>query len=541
MNRLFIGAAIALIVVGSTQTQAVELLISGDFEVPVGLPQVEDWILEESITGSPASRDTAELSTNSPEAGIQNLFLKPFNGNGALDPNQGNFLNDNLPGGDVAGLDFLAWQRGISPTPGSQADLITWENNYGRVGGQLLNAVLSQTVPGVAGETYTFSGFAKWEDNYAGGVGTLDPSSPLGAVATPTTNAMHVEFLNSSDVVIGSHSLDLLDDGQFNDAFSWIPHEIITDPAPVGTAKIRVSADAKNMVYNLDPLQSAFYDSFSLTADSDPNMEEMLSNPGLDKPVPTALEFWDIFEIPIGCCSGEVLRSNTGQLFANHTDGGTRGVWLSAFFGSHPIFELVPVTGLMSQTVEAVPGGSYDFAGWAKFEAGYAGGVDTIDAGSGGLLAGQPSPTETLIVLEFLDPNGVVINPIIDFDPNGVVILDPNSPNIIDVKTARQALCSGGNANDQTCGPALDGWTQHALSGIIAPAGTAFARLTAGMLNGVFNIDPGQSAFFDDFSLQGPAPLSAATSAVPEPTTATGLAIGALLLSLRRRGRRTVS
>jgi len=539
MNRLLLGAAIVLIVVGNTQTQAVELLISGDFEVPVGLPPVEDWILQEFVTGSSASIDSAELSTNSPEAGIQNLFLKPFSGNGALDPNQGNFDNDNPPAGSVSGSDFLLWQRGGSPVPLSQADLTIWENNYGRVGGQLGNAILSQTVPGVVGETYTFSGFAKWEDNYSGGVGTLDASSPLGAVATPTTNAMHVEFLNSSDAVIGSHSLDLLADGQFNDAFLWIPHEIITDPAPVGTAKIRVSADAKNMVFNIDPLQAAFYDSFSLTGAGDPNAQ-LLANAGLDEPVPSALEFWEIFEIPTGCCSGEVLRSNTGQLFANHTPGGTRGVWLSPFFGAHPIFETDPVTGLLSQTVDAVAGGSYNFSGWAKFEQNYSGGVDTIDAGSGGFLAGQASPTETLIVLEFLDPNGVVLNPIIDFDPSGVVILDPNSPNLIDLRTERQAVCSGGNANDQTCGPAGDGWTQHMLSGIIAPAGTAFARLTGGMTNGVFNIDPQQSAFFDDFSLQQISPLSAATSAVPEPTTATGLAIGALLLSLRRGRRQTV-
>jgi hypothetical protein len=208
-------------------------------------------------------------------------------------------------------------------------------------------------------------------------------------------------------------------------------------------------------------------------------------------------------------------------------------------------FEDVPVTGLMSQTTEAVPGGSYDFSGWAKFEQNYSGGVDTIAVGGGGFFEGDPSPTRTLIVLEFLDPNGVVINPIIDFDPNGVVILDPNSPNIIDVRVERQAVCPGGNANSQTCGSVgangLLGWTQHTLSDIIAPAGTAFARLTAGMLNGVFNIDPMQSAFFDDFSLSGPAPLQAASSAVPEPSTAAGLALGALLLSLRRSRRRNVN
>jgi hypothetical protein len=52
------------------------------------------------------------------------------------------------------------------------------------------------------------------------------------------------------------------------------------------------------------------------------------------------------------------------------------------------------------------------------------------------------------------------------------------------------------------------------------------------MIDGVFNVDPQQSAFFDDFSLDGPAPPLAA---IPEPSSLVGFALGALLIGLSRR------
>jgi hypothetical protein len=59
------------------------------------------------------------------------------------------------------------------------------------------------------------------------------------------------------------------------------------------------------------------------------------------------------------------------------------------------------------------------------------------------------------------------------------------------------------------------------------------------MAHGVFNTDPGQSAFFDDFSLQGPAPaLFAAGAAVPEPTSLAGFTLGATLIGLLHRRRK---
>lgn len=52
---------------------------------------------------------------------------------GIIGTTAGDFDGD----GDVDGADFLAWQRGESPTPLSNGDLVDWQNNYGSGGGPL--------------------------------------------------------------------------------------------------------------------------------------------------------------------------------------------------------------------------------------------------------------------------------------------------------------------------------------------------------------------------------------------------------------------
>jgi hypothetical protein len=120
-------------------------------------------------------------------------------------------------------------------------------------------------------------------------------------------------------------------------------------------------------------------------------------------------------------------------------------------------------------------------------------------------------------------------------DNTGVVI----QSSVIDVKEERQALAScGGNANSGTCGPAGNGWTQHSFSNVVAPVGAVQVRLRADMIDGVFNTDPQQSAFWDDFSLTGPDPgMFAANYAVPEPTSVALIAFGLAAVGLRRGGR----
>jgi hypothetical protein len=508
----------ALAIAGGSSASAVELLVSGNFETPgAGVGDIPGWNLEEFLTGSAAAANTANLTDGSD---VQ-LFLRAFEGGGPLRPAQGNFNDDGLPAGTVDGADFLIWQRNFGltgtalPSQGDAdadmdvdgADLTRWKDNFGRTQ-NYSNARLTQTVPAVAGETYTFQGTSTFEDNYSGFVNTLGNESPFGQIPSPTTTAFRLEFLDAGGAIIGTPaSLDLK-----TEQFPGFPivHSPLVAQAPAGTANVRVVAEALNMAWNgaagtNGAAQSAFFNDFSLKNATNPGTD-LLTNGDLNQGPPDALDFWNQVETP--ATQVEILRTPI-EPFSNHTPGGSRGVWLSAFFGAHPDFEDTPVDGTISQTVTAVAGGAYTFSGWTKFESNYSGGVDTINAASPGTFANQTSPTQTEIKLEFLDINSVVIGSA-----------------VIDAKAARRLLSPTGNANDNI-------WYQHTLQAV-APANTVFARLTAQMLDGVFNVNPGQSAFFDDFSLDGPSVSLVATAAVPEPASLATMAMGALALGLMR-------
>jgi hypothetical protein len=289
---------------------------------------------------------------------------------------------------------------------------------------------------------------------------------------------------------------------------------------------VRVVAEALNMVWNGSSLQetpgtlqSAFFNDFTLTRSGAPGTE-LLENANLNLGTPSALDFWNQSETPAS--RTEILRTAS---FANHTPGGTLGVWYSAFFGSHPLFEPTPVSGQISQTVQANAGDVFNFSGWSKFEGGYSGGVDTICSGAGctGLLAGQPSPTQTLIELAFLDINEAVI-----------------STSVIDVKEDRELQ----NVAAPLLGANDNVWRQHFFTGAVAPAGTEFVRISARMIDAVFNKDVGgslgnQSIFFDDFTLTGPGGSIVLFGAVPEPTSLALVAFGLAAISFRRSGRKS--
>ena len=510
---------VALAISSAPSADAVELLVSGNFETPgAGVGDIPGWNLQEFLTGVGGSANTAELTGGTD---VQ-LFLRAFEGGGPLGPKQGNFNSDGMPAGIVDGSDFLIWQRNVGltgsalPEQGDAdddldvdgADLTRWKDNFGKTQ-HYSNARLYQTVPAIAGETYSFQGTSMFEDNYSGLATTLGNESPFGAIPSPTATTFRMEFLNAGGQVIGTPtSLDL----RTEQTFPGVPivHSPLVAQAPAGTVNVRVVAEALNMAWNGSigtggAAQSAFFNDFLLSSGSNPGTD-LLTNGDLNLGPPDALDFWNQVETP--ATRNEILRTPIAS-FSNHTPGGTRGVWLSAFFAAHPTFEPTPVDGVISQTVTAQAGGVYTFSGWTKFEANYSGGVDTISAASPGTLAGQTSPTHTEIKLEFLDINSVVVG-----------------SSVIDAKAARRLLSPTGNANDNI-------WYQHTLQAV-APANTVFARLTAQMIDGVFNVDPGQSAFFDDFSLDGPGVSLVANSAVPEPTSLVGFATGALLLSLAR-------
>ncbi len=496
---------LALTVATAHPAAAVELLESGDFEASTVLL---GWDLDEFYSDDPGAVDTAEIVGFSPQSDPNNLWLKAFAGGGPLGVAQGNYDMDNPPAGDVDGNDFLLWQQGGSPTPLSADDLTTWRNNFGRAGGRATNVTLSQSVPATADETYTFTGWSRWESNYSGGVETLDAEGPLGAVASPTETTLEMAFLDAGGAVIGAPILLDLRDEQSNINFD-VEHTL-TGQAPAGTARVRVTAAARDMVWNgaaaQGANQSAFFDSFSLSGAASPETN-LLVNGFLDDPSPSGLDLWTQVEMdPEDPEQDEIFRTAG---FANHTPGGTTGVWISAFLGSVDL----PVSGSISQTDAAVPGGQYTFTGWSRFEGNYAGGVDVIGAGNTGGDADKPSPTQTLMELAFLDASDQVIG----------------EPVVLDLKTDRRELSPTGNANDSQ-------WYQHTLNGT-APEGAAKVRVSGVLVDGVNNQNPQQSAFFDDFSLQGPAPASVAASAVPEPA-ASGLAVTALIALGAARRRR---
>lgn len=245
-------------------------------------------------------------------------------------------------------------------------------------------------------------------------------------------------------------------------------------------------------------------------------------NPALYWNEPVA---WDIVTDPCSYSPCAITPYVPGQFYTqysgyiagfadrlNPSEAGYSGLIGTSFEGYYP-FEIVGAVDMkIEQTVAATPGQEYRFAGWAHFEGGYAGGVEFLDILSPNqrnqdAQAANPgvpvaSLTDTFFALEFLDGVGTVL---------------PNSISFFELHD------DGGQQNDNQ----LDGrtWMQHVLKAV-APAGTVSVRVSAGMVDGEFNIDaPNQSVFFDDFSLL----------AVPEPTSGLLALCGLTFIGLVRR------
>lgn len=392
---------------------AQNLLINGEFEPAGG--EAPGWSLQEFVTGSMTAIDSVQIVTSSA-------------------------TQTGVPG------ERHAWFRAFA---GGQT---TGPNN-------LTNAILSQTVPITAEAEYRFSGYSRFEINYSGGVDTLaaSPAGPLGPVTSPTVTEMLLEFLDSSNAVLGSPvwvdvKADRIAQIGFPDANdnSYYQH-VLTGMAPLGATQARVTAAARDMVWNVGPTQSAFFDSFSFTNTGNPGLE-LLTNPGLEAPQATGLEDWIVeMNDPGAPDNMQIIRTAS---FANHTPGGIRGVWLSSFFGE-PGTE---VDGSVAQTVPGTAGGQYTFTGWSRWETNY-------------------TAASTYMELAFLDGSGAVLG----------------TPVTLDV-TADRTTQSGGTPKNNT-------WYQHTLAGL-APEGTASIRVKAGMEDGITpGVNP-QAGFFDDFVLQ---------------------------------------
>jgi hypothetical protein len=158
------------------------------------------------------------------------------------------------------------WQHWFQPYNGTESG---YEDNF---------AHLTQTVPGTSGTQYTMSGWALFENYFAGGVTNLNAESggiPTGApfndgALSPTDTFFGLDFLDANgNVLTGSVEVELKANGQPSNTM-WHQHTLV-GTAPAGTTQVRVRVTMLDGVYNPLPSpevfqQSFLVDDFSLTA-----------------------------------------------------------------------------------------------------------------------------------------------------------------------------------------------------------------------------------------------------------------------------------
>jgi hypothetical protein len=407
---------------------AIELLTNAVLDISNSPP---GWELQEfspSLGGAP--QDAAELVAFAAQSGTQGLWLKAFNG--------------------------LFFGNGNEST----------------------SAILSQSATAVVGDTYTFTGYSRFESNYSGGITTLNSLSPSGAALSPTSTYFRLAFLDAAGAPLGSPTTLDLRTVQTNGS-GWLRHTV-NAVAPAGAARVRVTAAAERMVANIDPFQSAFFDDFSLKR-SGASTTEILSNSSLEIPPPAVPVGWNL----------AVENPNPSAAyfgsFAAHA--GADGLYIDNGFA-----DITPQDVSLTQTVPGAPGGIYTFSGWSYFYGGYSGGIATLDPNSP--YGAVPSQTRTLYQIEFLNSSSSVI------------------------ASSFAELRAAGQRNDST-------WRKHSVTAV-APEGTTQVRVSLKANDLMSNVSPPgdfQGANFDDFSL----------TVIPEPATALMLILGGAFVCVRQR------
>jgi hypothetical protein len=203
---------------------------------------------------------------------------------------------------------------------------------------------------------------------------------------------------------------------------------------------------------------------------------------------------WDMdsdFNLPSPFLDGFSAELWAGGPPTPDTGVDDRGIFFKSFYGGAPFpGDLNPtITTHMTQDVAATPGTTYTLKGWAAAESNYSG-----LAAPGG---------QTFFALEFLNGGGGVIQSVVlDLEANGLAV------------NPRDA------ANE---GPW--NWQEYVLIAT-APAGTAEVRSRVSVIDGFYNMDPGQAFIVDDFTLEA--------MQVPEPAAGVLAIVGGLMVGSRR-------
>jgi hypothetical protein len=421
VSKLLVAVVVSgVLAVAAPSAHSQNLLTNGDFELGAPGPDFTDWDFFERVPSQPGAQ-------------INNLEQVTF-GNPPADPGTPSPAR-------------LAWLR---PFAGNQGEFM--DQNV------LSEAGISQTVPGMQGETYTFTGWSRFEPNYAGGLDTVDGNP------SPTETTWNLDFLNSNGDVIGGATpfdvradredqsfLEIANDNQ------WYQHTLMAT-APNGTASVRVTAGGYDMISNNTntDIQSALFDVFSLTSTGS---GELLSNPNLNigAITPPELQGWTVVGTPA------TAGDQAGDFGDNPNTPGVVGYWVRAFLGSD-------VDATLSQRVAAAEGDEFNFSAWAAFGNQY----------SGGTSGSKPS-TITLLEVAFLDA--------------GESEIEATTLDLWD-EGLRNARGPG------TISEHPEAWEQFFINGQVAPAGTAFVEVRAIAENAFETVNPDQAAFFDDFVLE---------------------------------------
>jgi hypothetical protein len=193
------------------------------------------------------------------------------------------------PGLNDSGTDPFPWDLVESPSPQNTAELQGFAHRPPGTGFGLwlrafeglffgnnnepTGATLTQQVSfvGTPAPAYEFSAWTRWEGGYSGGNAILDASSPSGAVPSPTSTFLTLQFVDGSFAPVGAPvSLDLRP-LQIADN-TWRQQSLVV-PTPVGAAGVLATAGAANMVPNVNRLggQSAFFDDLQLIGVPEPS------------------------------------------------------------------------------------------------------------------------------------------------------------------------------------------------------------------------------------------------------------------------------